>query len=217
MGTVIAMSSQSDDTDELLKRAGRGDPAARQELLTRHRARLRQMVAVRMDARLAARLDPSDVVQESLADAARHLDDYLRDRPLPFYLWLRRLTWERLIEAQRRHVLARRRSVRREEGPVPTSANGSTAALADRLLASGTSPSRHMIRQEQRQKLLDTLASLGERDREVLELRYLEGLSTAEIADVLGISPGAVMTRHTRALARLRSLFDDERSEGDER
>jgi RNA polymerase sigma-70 factor (ECF subfamily) len=175
------------------------------------------MVAVRMDARLAARVDPSDVVQESLADAARHLDDYLRDRPLPFYLWLRRLTWERLIEAQRRHVLARRRSVRREERLVPTAANGSTAALADRLLASGTSPSRHMIRQEQRQKLLDTLASLGERDREVLELRYLEGLSTAEIAAVLGISPGAVMTRHTRALARLRSLFDDERSEGDER
>src|SRR3954470_14962146 len=75
------------DTEELLDRAGAGDSAARQQLLARHRARLRRTVAVRMDRRLAARVDASDIVQESLADAARQLDDYLRDRPIPFRAW----------------------------------------------------------------------------------------------------------------------------------
>ncbi len=59
------------DTEELLNRAGRGEESARQDLLARHRARLRQMVALRIDRRMAARVDPSDVVQDALADAAQ--------------------------------------------------------------------------------------------------------------------------------------------------
>jgi RNA polymerase sigma-70 factor, ECF subfamily len=58
------------DTDQLLDRVTGGDAAARQALLARHRDRLRKMVAFHMDRRLAARVDPSDVVQEALADAA---------------------------------------------------------------------------------------------------------------------------------------------------
>src|SRR5262245_10848654 len=65
------------DTDELLDRAGRGDAGARQALLKRHRARLRRMVAVRLDGRVAVRVDPSDLVQETLAEAAARLADYL--------------------------------------------------------------------------------------------------------------------------------------------
>jgi RNA polymerase sigma-70 factor (ECF subfamily) len=200
---------ESNGTDELVAQASRGDRHARQELLVRHRSRLRQMVAVRMDPRIAPRVDPSDVVQDALGDAARHLDEYLRTRPLPFYLWLRRLTWERLIEAQRRHIVARRRSVNREERE-DILAGQSADALANKLLAKGTSPSRRLIRDEERKQLLDALAALTERDREILMLRYLEGLSTNEIATVLELTAGAVMTRHTRALARLRALFDDD-------
>src|ERR1700757_2715447 len=85
------------------------------ELLDRHRDRLRRMVAVRLDPRLAAGVDPSDVVQEALAKADAKLDRYLRERPLPFYPWLRQLAQERLIDLHRRHVQARRRSVTREE------------------------------------------------------------------------------------------------------
>jgi RNA polymerase sigma-70 factor (ECF subfamily) len=79
------------DTEELLARAANGDASAGQNVLQRHRDRLRHMVAVRLDRRLAARIDPSDVVQEALADAGRKLSAYLRDRQLAFYPWLRRL------------------------------------------------------------------------------------------------------------------------------
>jgi RNA polymerase sigma-70 factor (ECF subfamily) len=204
---------RGNEIDELVEQAGLSDMVARQQLLESQRARLRRMVAVRIDRRLAARVDPSDIVQEALTDASRHFHDYLRDRPLPFYPWLRRLAWERMIEAQRRHILADRRSVTRERSRCPFGENDSSAALADHLLASQTSPSGHLIREENRRRLLTTLAELSPRDREVLVLRYLEGLAPGEIAAVLGISAGAVMTRHTRALSRLRCLFSDDQNE----
>jgi RNA polymerase sigma-70 factor (ECF subfamily) len=84
------MGPADTDTDELLRRAGAGDRLARGALLQRHRDRLRRLIALRLDPRLAARIDPSDVVQEVLVEADRRLDRYVSDRPLPFYPWLRR-------------------------------------------------------------------------------------------------------------------------------
>ena len=89
------------DTDVLLDAAAGGDAAARGRLLERHRARLRRMLALRLDRRLAARVDPSDLVQETLAEADKRLDAYLRDRPLPFYPWLRQIAGNRLADARR--------------------------------------------------------------------------------------------------------------------
>jgi RNA polymerase sigma-70 factor (ECF subfamily) len=207
---MAAMSVPLDpESDELLDRAGRGEDAARQQLLALHRDRLRRMVAVRLDRRLAARIDPSDVVQEALADADQHLDEFLRDRPMGFYPWLRQIAWERLVDLHRRHIHAQRRSIVREEGLQPDGPDESARALADLLVASGTSPSRGVIRAELRERVQDALVRLSPRDREVLVLRHLEGLATAEVASVLGTSVGAVMTRHTRALVRLRGLLGD--------
>src|SRR5262245_9124131 len=102
------------DSDELLTLAAAGNDGATQELLLRHRGRLRQMVALRIDTRLAGRFDPSDIVQEALMDASRKLPDYLRALPLPFYPWLRQLTLERLIQLHRKHIAARKRSPENE-------------------------------------------------------------------------------------------------------
>jgi RNA polymerase sigma-70 factor (ECF subfamily) len=201
------------DTNELLDRARRGEVPARNQLLVRHRARLRKMVAIRLDRRLAARVDPSDIVQETLAEADRFLDDYLRDRPLPFYPWLRQLAGERLIAAYRRHVRDRHRSVEREEPWVPPLPDASAIALVDRLAESGTSPSRHLLRQEVRQRLRRALDRLGAHDREILVLRHLEQLSVAEAAAALGITERAAKARHMRALVRIRAVFEEETRE----
>ena len=83
------------DTEMLLERVARGDAIAREQLVARHHDRLRRMVALRLDRRLAARVDPSDIVQESLVEAHQRLADYVRDRPLPFYAWLRQFAWNR--------------------------------------------------------------------------------------------------------------------------
>src|SRR5262245_16504438 len=103
------------EIDELLRRAGEGDDEARQRLLDRHRRRLRQMVALRLDRRLSRRVDPSDIVQEALADASTKLEAYIQDRPIPFYPWLHRLTTERLALAHRSHLKIQARAVSREQ------------------------------------------------------------------------------------------------------
>jgi RNA polymerase sigma-70 factor (ECF subfamily) len=194
------------DTEELLELAKSGDATARHRLLIRHQKRLQRMVALRMDRRLAARVDASDVVQEAMTDAARKLSDYLRDRPLPFYPWLRQLACDKLIDLYRRHVRAGKRSVTREEAGILDLPEDSAIELAARLAVSA-SPSQRMLQKEIQQRVQAALKLLSDKDRAVLELRHLEQLSVAETAAVIGISLGAVKTRHLRALRRLRDLL----------
>jgi RNA polymerase sigma-70 factor (ECF subfamily) len=129
------MPVQTPDTDELLDRTAAGDELARGQLLERHRQRLRRKMAVRMDPRLVRRADPSEIVQEALAEATAKLKGYLRERPVPLYPWLRRIAWERLLILQRPHLHARRRTVAREEPEgLPES---SALELAQRVCARG--------------------------------------------------------------------------------
>ena len=203
------MPSPEPDTEELLNQAARGDRSAVDALLGRHRDRLRGMVRLRMDSRLAARLDPSDVVQEALLEAAAKLPEYLVKRPVPFYPWLRRLEWEKLVKLQERHRDAGKRSVLREETVDLRLPDDSVRNLARRLAARGSSPSQQLMHREMCERVRSALARLPEGDREVLVLRYLEELATAEVAAVLGISEAAVKMRHRRALDRLSRLLDD--------
>jgi RNA polymerase sigma-70 factor (ECF subfamily) len=194
------------DTEQLLAAAAQGDAQARGRLLDRHRPRLKQMVAVRFDRRLAARLDPSDLVQETLVEADRRLDAYLQDRPLPFYPWLRQLAMNRLLDARRFHIRAGRRTVSREEpAGLP---EGSVLTLAERLLG-GEAPSAGLRLHEKRAQVRAALDRLADADREVLALRFLEQLSAAEAGAVLGVGEGTVRMRVVRALRRLRSLITD--------
>src|SRR5262245_1114845 len=151
---MVVMSNEP-DTEKLLDAARKGDSSARSRLFERHRPRLKRMVAVRVDRRLAPRVDPSDVVQEALLEANAQLDSYLRDRPIPFYPWLRRLAWNRLMDTYRFHVGAVRRSVNRE-APLGLT-DESVSLLIDRLLGQIESPSAAMRRQEQQRHLRATL------------------------------------------------------------
>jgi RNA polymerase sigma-70 factor (ECF subfamily) len=200
------------DTDTLIRKARQGDAAAREQLLGRHRGRLRHLVAYRLDPRLAARVDPSDVVQEALADASRKLSDYLEHRPLPYYPWLRQLALERLLKLHRRHITAQKRSVTREEELIPPLPDESALELAGQLVARGQ-PIGHLLRIELRQRVRTVLAKLEPRDREVLVLRHVEQMSAREMAAVLGITAGAVRVRHLRALQRFQYLLGQEISD----
>ncbi|HEV2947269.1 MAG TPA: sigma-70 family RNA polymerase sigma factor [Gemmataceae bacterium] len=197
------------DTDTLIRKARQGDSVARGELLTRHRSRLRHLVAYRLDPRLAARIDPSDVVQEALADASRRLSDYLEHQPLPYYPWLRQLALEKLLKLHRRHITAQKRSVTREEELIPPLPDESALELAGHIMAR-SQPLGHLLRMELRQRVQAVLARLAPRDREVLVLRHVEQMSGRDMAAVLGVSPGAVRVRHLRALQRFQYLLGQE-------
>jgi RNA polymerase sigma-70 factor (ECF subfamily) len=201
---------KSPDTDVLLTQAAEGNREATDRLLERHRPRLRQLIRLRLDRRLAARVDPSDVVQESLVDAAVKLKDYLRTRPMPFYPWLRSLALERLVSLYRWHMRTGKRNVRREERALPLLPDESALELAQRLCAHSSSPSQRLASREAHAQVRAALDRLSERDRELLALRHLEQLSIREIAGVLAISEGAAKIRHVRALERLRDILGED-------
>ncbi len=204
------VSPANSSTDELLSRAAAGDEAAVNELLARHRHRLRQMVAVRMDQRLAGRVDPSDVVQDAMVEACKRLPEYFRDRPIPFYPWLRQLAWNRLVDLYRFHVEGARRAVGREEAIAAELSDASVMALCKRLSGSGTSPSRNILRKELRQRVRAALAELPEHYREVMVMRHLEQLSIEEIAAITSVPEGTVKSRLFRGIDRLHHLLGDE-------
>ncbi len=204
------MVNEQPDTNELIRRASAGDSAARELLLLRHRDRLKQMIRLRMDPRVAVRVDPSDVVQETMIEASSKLNDFLERRPIPFYAWLRQIAWERLISTCEKHVHAQKRTIQRERRWDPQLPDESVVQLAGRFVHSGTSPSRVAIRRELRERVRTALDQLGSRDREVLVLWYLEELSAREIAAVLDLTEAGVKSRHRRALERLLPLLSSE-------
>lgn len=195
------------DPDDLLRDATRGDPRARQELLMLHWERLRHAIAGRMGQRLASRLDPSDIVNAALAVADRRLDAYLTDRSIPFYPWLHQLAHEELIAAYRRHVLAGCRSVLKENPKSLPGSDGSAAHLAERLVDDATSVAGRFDRAEEIRRMTDGLGKLPAIYQEVLVLHYLEGLTLAEAAAVLGIGDSTARMRHLRALQTIRALM----------
>lgn len=201
--------SHPPDTEKLIEQARRGNAAASAALLDHHRERLKRMIAVRMDPRLGRRIDPSDVVQDTLATALRKLPRYLRHPPLPFYPWLRQIAWNRLVDLHRRHVRAGNRTVRREREASAWSDDRSTRLLAERLGRMTLSPSAQLIRDELTVRVQAAMRQLPDAMREVLVLRHLEELSVQEAAATLGVSEGTVKSRHFRALARLRELLED--------
>jgi RNA polymerase sigma-70 factor (ECF subfamily) len=212
------MSNEMPDTDELLRRAEAADEVATGALLDRHRARLRHMVNVRIDPRLAARMDPSDVVQEALGEALLKLPGYLRNRPIAFYPWLRRIAWERLVRLHSQHVYAQKRSILREHRDVLPLPDDSAVQLVDNLISNDTGPSMRAARKEMRERLRSAVEQMPPHYREVIILRHLEQLSFDEIAGVLGLSQAATRSRYRRAVERLhKRLSGDSLEDADDR
>ena len=159
-----------------------------------------------MDDRLRRRVDPSDIVQETLLEAAQRLPEYVKQKPIPFYPWLREMAFNRLIDMQRRHVVAQKRTVDREESWMPLP-DQSVMQLARRFVGSGTSPSMHVHRREQRDRLKAALDELDPKFREVLVLLYLEELSTGEASVLLNVNERTVRRWHRQAIEVIGSIL----------
>jgi RNA polymerase sigma-70 factor (ECF subfamily) len=206
MGTL--MDSESAATDRLLERARAGDQAALNELFAQYRGRLRRMVELRLDRRLQARLDASDILQEAYVEAVKRLDEYLRAPAYPLFLWLRLLVGERLLKLHRHHLGTQMRDAGLEvsiyRGALPAA---SSAALAAQLLGKQTSPTQAAVRAERMVRVQEALDALDPVDREVLSLRHFEQMTLAETALSLGIEEPAAAKRYIRALKRLKAVL----------
>ncbi len=197
------MTRQPQDTKVWLRRLQGCDTAALAELFGLYRPRLRQMVQLRMGTQLAVRVDPSDVLQEVYLDAARKIHSYLQAPEVSPFVWLRRLTRNRLSKLQRHHLGTECRAATREI-QLP---EHSSAALVRQLLAPIAGPGTAALRTELRDRVRQSLDLLDDTDREVILMRHFEEMSNEEVAEVLGLSPSAATMRHGRALVRLKRIL----------
>jgi RNA polymerase sigma-70 factor (ECF subfamily) len=178
------------------------------ELFGRHREQLRRMVYLRMDRRLRARVDASDVLQDAFLEATVRYDEYREKPVMPLFLWLRYIVGQRLLRVHRQHLGVKARNASREvslyAGALP---EATSESLAAQLLGHLTSPSQAAIRAELQLRLQEALNGMENIDREVLALRHFEQLSNSEAAQVLGIQERAASNRYVRALRRLKETL----------
>jgi RNA polymerase sigma-70 factor (ECF subfamily) len=192
---------------ELLAKVRAGDQQALAVLFACHRDRLRRMVQLRLDHRLAGRVSPSDVLQEAYIDAVKRIDHYFEKPDQSFFGWLRLIVGQRLADVHREHLAQKRDAG--QEVPIHRGGPGAdSACLAACLLGSGTSPSHAAARTESFGRLEEALDQMDPMDREVLARRHFEELGNAEAAEVLGIQPAAASKRYVRALARLKQILE---------
>ncbi|MBX3440759.1 MAG: sigma-70 family RNA polymerase sigma factor [Planctomyces sp.] len=203
------MPSDADPCPELLERAAGGDAGAMNALLDEHRQALRRMIDVRIDRRMSARVDASDVVQDVLLEASQRLPEYVRGPAIPFRIWLRQIAKDRMIDLHRRHR-AQRRDVSREQAlAVAPLGDRSSLDLAAQLFDSELTPAAATIRRELQRRFFLALDELPDDDREIILLRHVQHLGNSEAAQTLGLTPAAAGMRYLRALRRLRELLGE--------
>jgi RNA polymerase sigma-70 factor (ECF subfamily) len=202
------MATEEEETTELLRRGVDGDEQALADLWDRYRERLRLLVKLRMDRRMQGRVDASDILQEAFVDFASRVEEYANDPSMPFFLWLRYLTGQRLQLTHRHHLGTMARDAGREvsihRGPMP---QATSVSLAAQLLGRFTSVTQAVQRAEMQVMLQEAINSMDEVDREILALRHFEELSNAETAQVLGIKRSSASSRHLRAIKRLKEVL----------
>jgi RNA polymerase sigma-70 factor (ECF subfamily) len=161
----------------------------------------------RLDPRLRGRLDPSDIVQQTLLEAHRDAVQFRGSRDAERAVWLRQMLARNLANAARDHTRDRR-DVNRERS-LQASLDESSARLEAFLAADQSSPSQRLDRDEQLRRLATALAALPDGQREAVELRHLQGWPLTEIAAHLGRSPAAVAGLLHRGLAQLRTVLEE--------
>jgi len=204
----ISGMTVAERTAILLDRIREQDHEVVGELFMLYRDRLWRMLFVRLDRRLASRVTPDDVLQETFLDVAKRIGEYIADPAVPFYVWLRFLAIQRMQMAHRAHLGAQMRDVSQEVSlPAAGAALASAESMAGQMVSHMTSPSQAAIRHELQDRLRAALEEMDPLDREVLALRHFEELGNNEVAELLGISKNAASKRHVRALVRLREIL----------
>lgn len=205
------------DRDALARRAADGDSAALQHLLMHYHAVLERKLAAQADTRLKPVIDLDDVLQDaycgvfdhfagqSAADGGDSATSGTAAFPnaAAFYKWLERVALNQLRDAERFWKKGKRDFRRR----APDVRDTSYDDLIARVARDDSTPSRKLARHEAAAALLTSLARLRPNERAVIRLRFLEGLSAADIAEQMGKSDTAVYSLCHRGLKTLRGLM----------
>lgn len=201
---IDAAAAGPTPVEELLRRARGGDAAALDELASRYRQFVHLLVRSRCGAQLRARVDSSDLVQETLLRVAQHIAQFEGTCEEEWRAWLARVAENEVVHQLRHHLGAEKRDARRECRLAAPESSAGGPRLEQWWAKSQTSPSQAVVRKERVLALADALGRLPPDYREVLVLRHLEGLPFEAVAERLGRTSGAARVLWTRALKKLR-------------
>ena len=195
---------ERDDEAQLtqwLSEARRGDTDAFEHLFAPD-SRQRWLIAISasLPGSLRSKVDPEDVLQETLEQAWRDLGTLKEVSTAGFHRWVAGIARHRVTDVMRRYQQPRRDVIREELWP--SSSRGAA-------LGNDQTPSKTAARREQWAKITEVLDGLSDTYRAVIIHRILEGCSTEELAEIMGKDRHAVRVTLYRALVKLRTLLDE--------
>jgi RNA polymerase sigma-70 factor (ECF subfamily) len=191
------------DPERLIQDAKGGRDQALGDLLDLYRNYLRLLARLEIGHRVQAKLDASDIVQETFLEAHRHFGQFNGKSEGEFVQWLRMILAARVANTLRHYLGTQGRDVRREEAPV-VNLDHSSMQIDQFLAASISSPSQQAERRERAVLLADALEALPKDYREVLTLRHFQGLPFPDVSQAMGRSVDSVQKLWLRALIRLK-------------
>ena len=198
------MNEANSGVEELIRRARIGDRQALGELLEQHRAYLRVIAQRHITGKIAARLDASDVIQQTCLSVFRNFEKFEGEREGEFVAWLRRIHELNIKNVLRDHVYAGKRMLGREQPIVDGVPLAENFPAADQSTAS-----QRAMRGERAVELARTLERLPPDQREAVRLRHLEGWPLVRIADQMGRSESATVGLIKRGMQKLREYLKD--------
>jgi RNA polymerase sigma-70 factor (ECF subfamily) len=205
----MATDDQPTTDEALLTRVRGGDSQALADFLVARQPQLMAFIDRRLGAALRRKIEPEDLFQEVSTEALRSLGEVDLAQRDPFS-WLCQVAERRIIDAHRRFFSSQKRDAGREVSMNAGAGGGTSTSrpgLINLLVASMTSASQAFSRDQKQMRMLTALEQLPEEHRQALQLRYLEGMPSKQIADKLGKSDGAIRVMLTRSLAKLQQIL----------
>jgi len=205
------MAVDSSQLADLLALARAGDDAARNRLFEACRSFVAVVAKVQLHRRLHTKVDPSDLVQQSLLEAHRGFVDFQGGTPQDWLAWLKQIVQHNAIDADKHYRGADRRDLRKERALAtgdPTSSQAAGWVAVD----PGLSPSQVLMNSERELHLAAAIESLPDDYQQVILLRNLERLPFDQVAERMNRTRGACQMLWMRAVEQLRTQLNHESS-----
>lgn len=204
------MPAECSQLADWLALARQGDESARNHLFGACRSFVAVMARVQLHRRLHAKVDPSDLVQQSMLEAHRGLMNFQGQTPQEWLAWLKQIVQHNAIDADKRYRGARQRDLRKERSLVIADASASHAEWSP--VDPGPSPSQLLSNSERELRLAAAIEDLPDDYRQVILLRNIERLQFDQVAERMNRTRGACQMLWKRAVEQLRTQLNEESS-----